>query len=148
MKDPEPWFLLTNLPEDITGGWYLTVMLNGLRLKKLSRMLVAATVRVATGLKSQLSSVPYYCLYSLLVVLWRYAANDYKTEVPPKKQLSWFRQAWNTAALITYTTIAPIPLQRGGKVSVGQLHEMKAQVSFNSWTNGHDHVSLIECRKS
>jgi hypothetical protein len=118
MKDPEPWFLLTNLPEDITRRMVLNRYAERFEIEEAFK-----DVKWLQRLEWQRVKKPAVIRTLLLFVflgwwlLWRYAANDLpKPKYHPKKQLSWFRQAWEYLQhLLRTPLLPPIPLQRGGK---------------------------------
>jgi hypothetical protein len=96
MKDPEPWFLLTNLPEEITRRQILNRYKERFEIEeafkdmKWLQRLEWQRIRKPTVIRSLL-------LFIFLGwwLLWRYGARDtLKIKIHPKKQLSWFRQTW------------------------------------------------------
>jgi hypothetical protein len=100
MKDPEPWFLLTNLPDEITRTMVLHRYAERFEIEeafkdvKWLQRLEWQQVRKAEVIRSLL-------LFTFLGwwLLWRYIAPVVTRRTPqkklhPKKRLSWFRQAW------------------------------------------------------
>lgn len=97
MKDPEPWFLLTNLPEDITRRMILNRYAERFEIEEAFK-----DIKWLQRLEWQRVRKPEVIRSLLLFVflgwwlLWRYVA---KAQPPtgaihPKKRLSWFRAAW------------------------------------------------------
>lgn len=98
MKDPEPWFLLTNLPDEITRTMVLRRYAERFEIEeafkdlKWLQRLEWQRVRKPEVIRSLL-------LFTFLGwwLLWRYkdkATQKANTGIHPKKQLSWFRAAW------------------------------------------------------
>jgi Transposase DDE domain len=118
MKDPEPWFLLTNLPEDTTRRQVLNRYAERFEIEEAFK-----DVKWLQRLEWQRVKKPGAIRSLLLFVflgwwlLWRYASPDLpKQRLHPKKTLSWFRQAWEyLQRLLRTPLLPPIPLQRGGK---------------------------------
>ncbi len=121
MKDPEPWFLLTNLPEEITRRMVLNRYAERFEIEEAFK-----DVKWLQRLEWQRVRKPEVIRSLLLFVffgwwlLWRYAATELpKQKTNPKKRLSWFRQAWEyLQRLLRTPLLPPIPvaqLQRGGK---------------------------------
>jgi hypothetical protein len=120
MKDPEPWFLLTNLPEGITRRQVLNRYAERFEIEEAFK-----DVKWLQRLEWQRVRKPGVIRALLLFVflgwwlLWRYAANDIpKQRVHPKKRLSWFRQAWEyLQRLLRTPLLPPVPaiLRGGGK---------------------------------
>ncbi len=133
MKDPEPWFLLTNLPDTQhkgdTDGATRRQLLNRYAerfeieeafkdLKWLQR-LEWQRVRKPEVIRTLL-------LFTFLGwwLLWRYALPAATKENPqkklhPKKRLSWFRLAWEyLQRLLRRPLLPPIPVvvRGGGKM--------------------------------
>jgi hypothetical protein len=127
MKDPEPWFLLTNLPETQykgdAGGATRRQLLNRYAerfeieeafkdLKWLQR-LEWQRVRKLEVIRSLL-------LFTFLGwwLLWRYVVPTAtkatpQTHLHPKKRLSWFRLAWEyLQRLLRRPLLPPIPVAR------------------------------------
>lgn len=102
MKDPEPWFLLTNLPEEITRRQVLNRYAERFEIEEAFK-----DVKWLNRLEWQRVKKPEVIRSLLLFVflgwwlLWRYYA---KTSLPPKvhpkKQLSWFRLAWEQLQIL------------------------------------------------
>jgi hypothetical protein len=118
MKDPEPWFLLTNLPEEITRRQLLNRYQERFEIEEAFKDL-----KWLQRLEWQRVRKPDVIRSLLLFVflgwwlLWRYAASDMpKQKLSPKKQLSWFRQAWEYLQRLLRTPLLPaVALQRGSK---------------------------------
>lgn len=95
MKTDEPWFLLTNLSEEITRRQLLNRYAERFEIEeafkdmKWLQRLEWQRVRKAEVIRSLLLFV-----FLGWWLLWRYATITVKTKVHPKKKLSWFRQAW------------------------------------------------------
>lgn len=111
MKDPEPWFLLTNLPEDITRRMVLHRYAERFEIEEAFK-----DVKWLQRLEWQRVKKPAVIRSLLLFVfigwwlLWRYATTDLDTrKVHPKKQLSWFRQAWEFLQRLLRTPLLPGP---------------------------------------
>jgi hypothetical protein len=121
MKDPEPWFLLTNLPEKVTRRQILNRYAERFEIEEAFK-----DVKWLQRLKWQRVKKPEVIRNLLLFVflgwwlLWRYATKELpKQQSNPKKRLSWFKQAWEyLQRLLRTPLLPPIPvaqLQRGGK---------------------------------
>jgi len=122
MKDPEPWFLLTNLPEDTTRRMVLHRYAERFEIEeafkdvKWLQRLEWQQVRKPEVIRSLL-------LFTFLGwwLLWRYIAPAVTRRTPqqklhPKKQLSWFRLSWEELQRLLRTPLLPQPaLQGGGK---------------------------------
>jgi hypothetical protein len=122
MKDPEPWFLLTNLPEEITRTMVLHRYAERFEIEeafkdvKWLQRLEWQQVRKAEVIRSLL-------LFTFLGwwLLWRYVAPVVARRTPqrqlhPKKRLSWFRQAWEELQRLLRTPLlTSVPLQIGRK---------------------------------
>lgn len=96
MKDPEPWFLLTNLPEKITRRQVLNRYAERFEIEEAFK-----DMKWLQRLEWQRIKKPEVIRSLLLFVflgwwlLWRYVAKNFpKTKLHPKKKLSWFRLAW------------------------------------------------------
>jgi hypothetical protein len=100
MKDPEPWFLLTNLPDEITRRQVLNRYAERFEIEEAFK-----DMKWLQRLEWQRVRKPEVIRTLLLFVFlgwwltWRYVANTLSKEIPqtklhPKKRLSWFRQAW------------------------------------------------------
>lgn len=97
MKDPEPWFLLTNLPKEITRTMALHRYAERFEIEeafkdiKWLQRLEWQRIRKQESIKGLLMFV-----FLGWWLLWRYGATTTKArlKVHPKKKLSWFRQAW------------------------------------------------------
>jgi hypothetical protein len=122
MKDPEPWFLLTNLPKEITRTMVLHRYAERFEIEeafkdvKWLQRLEWQRVRKPEVIRSLL-------LFALLGwwLLWRYVRPTATKQTPqkklhPKKRLSWFRLAWEELQRLLRTPLLPaVPLQIGGK---------------------------------
>jgi hypothetical protein len=122
MKDPEPWFLLTNLPEEITRMMVLHRYAERFEIEeafkdvKWLQRLEWQRVRKPEVIRSLL-------LFTFLGwwLLWRYITPAVTARTPqkklhPKKRLSWFRLAWEELQRLLRTPLLPVvPLQIGGK---------------------------------
>lgn len=95
MKDDEPWFLLTNLPDDITRRQILNRYAERFEIEEAFK-----DIKWLNRLEWQRVRKPEVIRSLLLFVflgwwlLWRYTAVPTTSKVHPKKRLSWFRQAW------------------------------------------------------
>ena len=120
MKDPEPWFLLTNLPEEMTRTMVLHRYAERFEIEeafkdvKWLQRLEWQQVRKPEVIRSLL-------LFAFLGwwLLWRYVTPTVTTEAPqeklhPKKRLSWFRQAWEFLQRLLRTPLLPQPALQGG----------------------------------
>lgn len=117
MKDPEPWFLFTNLPEEITRRIVLNRYAERFEIEEAFK-----DVKWLQRLEWQRVRKPEVIRSLLLFVflgwwlLWRYTTKDLpKLQYHPKKKLSWFRQAWEYVQQLLRQPLLPIPLQIGGK---------------------------------
>ena len=105
MKDPEPWFLLTNLPDDITRRQVLNRYQERFEIEEAFK-----DVKWLQRLEWQRVRKPEVIRSLLLFVflgwwlLWRFAVVPTATanKVHPKKKLSWFRQAWEQLQSLLY----------------------------------------------
>lgn len=96
MKDPEPWFLLTNLPEDITRRQVLNRYAERFEIEEAFKD-IKWLQRLEWQRVRKLAVIRSLLLFVFLGwwLLWRYIAKTVpKTKLHPKKQLSWFRLAW------------------------------------------------------
>lgn len=96
MKDPEPWFLFTNLPDTVTRRMVLNRYRERFEIEEAFKDL-----KWLQRLEWQRVKRPDVIRSLLLFVfvgwwlLWRCRSpNSSNMNVHPKKQLSWFRQAW------------------------------------------------------
>jgi hypothetical protein len=100
MKDPEPWFLLTNLPEEITRTMILHRYAERFEIEeafkdiKWLQRLEWQRIRKPTVIRNLL-------LFTFLGwwLLWRYKDKTIQkanAKTHPKKRLSWFRMAWES----------------------------------------------------
>jgi hypothetical protein len=121
MKDAEPWFLLTNLPDGITRQQVLNRYAERFEIEEAFK-----DMKWLQRLEWQRVKKPEVIRSLLLFVflgwwlLWRTTVKELpKQKVHPKKRLSWFRQAWEYLQLLLRTPLLPpIPvaqLQRGRK---------------------------------
>jgi len=121
MKDHEPWFLLTNLPDEITRRQILNRYKERFEIEEAFK-----DVKWLQRLEWQRVRKPEVMRTLLLFVfLGWWLLKCYvdpglvKASVHPKKQLSWFRRAWEyLQRLLRTPLLPPIPvaqLQRGGK---------------------------------
>jgi hypothetical protein len=122
MKDPEPWFLLTNLPDEITRTMGLHRYAERFEIEeafkdvKWLQRLEWQRVRKPEVIRSLL-------LFTFLGwwLLWRYVSPAVTKQTPqkklhPKKRLSWFRLSWEELQRLLRTPLlTPVPLQIGGK---------------------------------
>lgn len=98
MKDPEPWFLLTNLPEEVTRRQILNRYSERFEIEeafkdtKWLQRLEWQQVRKPEVMQNLL-------LFAFLgwLLLWKYkdrSVQKFNSRIHPKKRLSWFRAAW------------------------------------------------------
>jgi hypothetical protein len=120
MKDPEPWFLLTNLPDDMTRRMVLNRYAERFEIEEAFK-----DVKWLQRLEWQRVKKPAVIRNLLLFVflgwwlLWRYTSKDIqKQKTHPKKQLSWFRTAWEYLQRLLRTPLLPpipVAVRSGGK---------------------------------
>jgi len=122
MKDPEPWFLLTNLPDEITRRQVLNRYSERFEIEeafkdvKWLQKLEWQKIRTASVIRSLLLFV-----FLGWWLLWRYVCPTTSRQTPQKKlhlkkRLSWFRLSWEYLQRLLRTPLLPIPaLQGGGK---------------------------------
>ena len=118
MKGGEPWFLLTNLPTEITRRQILNRYAERFEIEESFK-----DIKWLQRLEWQRIKKPEVIHNLLLFVFlgwwltWRYVAKELpKQVVHPKKQLSWFRQAWEYLQQLLHIPLLPhVPLQRGGE---------------------------------
>jgi Transposase DDE domain len=120
MKDPEPWFLLTNLPDEITRRQILNRHKERFEIEEAFK-----DVKWLQRLEWQRVKKPAVMRTLLLFVflgwwlLKRYVDPELaEASVHPKKQLSWFRRAWEYLQRLLRTPLLPpqaIGLQGGVK---------------------------------
>jgi hypothetical protein len=131
MKDPEPWFLLTNLPDKQHGGEADGVTRRQLLNRYSERFEIEESfkdVKWLQRLEWQQVKKPEVIRSLLLFVffgwwmLWRYVAPTTSRQTPqnklhPKKRLSWFRLAWEYLQRLLRTPLLPsaVVLRRGEK---------------------------------
>lgn len=122
MKDPDPWFLLTNLPDTITRTMILHRYAERFEIEeafkdvKWLQRLEWQRVRKPEVIRSLL-------LFTLLGwwLLWRYVypavtRQASQKKLLPKKRLSWFRLAWEELQrLLRMPLLPPIPVQGRGE---------------------------------
>jgi hypothetical protein len=95
MKDPEPWFLLTNLPDEISRRQILNRYAERFEIEEAFK-----DIKWLQRLEWQRVRKPEVIRSLLLFVFlgwwlaWRYIPVKAQLNVHPKKKLSWFRQAW------------------------------------------------------
>ena len=113
MKGDEPWLLLTNLPDEITRTMVLHRYAERFEIEEAFK-----DVKWLQRLKWQQVKKPEAIRSLLLFVflgwwlLWRYVLPTVTREMPqhkphPKKQLSWFRQAWEYLQRLLRTPLLP-----------------------------------------
>jgi len=96
MKDDEPWFLLSNLPEEITRRQALNRYAERFEIEESFK-----DIKWLNRLEWQRVKKPEV-MHSLLLfvclgwwLLWQYGAKSLpNSKLHPKKQLSWFRLMW------------------------------------------------------
>lgn len=123
MKDPEPWFLLTNLPEEITRRQVLNRYKERFEIEeafkdvKWLQRLEWQRVKTASVIRSLL-------LFTFFGwwLLWRYVTPIATKQAPqnklhPKKRLSWFKLSWEELQRLLRTPLIPptAVLRRGEK---------------------------------
>lgn len=95
MKGEEPWFLLTNLPEEMTRTMVLHRYAERFEIEEAFK-----DIKWLQRLKWQQVRKPGVIRSLLLFaflgwwLLWRYGDKPSQAKTHPKKQLSWFRQSW------------------------------------------------------
>lgn len=131
MKDPEPWFLLTNLPDKCPGSGAGGVSRRQLLNRYAERFEIEESfkdVKWLQRLEWQRVRKPEVIRSLLLFVLlgwwllWRYISPTVTKQAPQKKlhtkkRLSWFRQTWEELQRLLRTPLLPpIPVAglRGG----------------------------------
>ena len=125
MKDPEPWFLLTNLPDEITRIMVLHRYAERFEIEeafkdvKWLERLEWQQVRKPEVIRSLL-------LFSFLGwwLLWRYVGPTVTRQTPqkklnPKKRLSWFRLSWEELQRL---------LQGRGKGEGGSVYSLQPRL--------------------
>jgi hypothetical protein len=121
MKDPEPWFLLTNLPPELTRRMILNRYAERFEIEEAFK-----DIKWLQRLEWQRVRKPKVIRSLLLFVFlgwwltWRYVRKDIppQTKLHPKKRLSWFRLAWEyLQRLLRMPLLPPIPVayRSGGK---------------------------------
>jgi len=119
MKDPEPWFLLTNLPDEITRTMVLHRYAERFEIEeafkdvKWLQRLEWQQIRTVDVIRSLL-------LFTFLGwwLLWRYVIPTVTRQTPqqklhPKKRLSWFRLSWEELQRLLRTPLLPQPTLQG-----------------------------------
>ncbi len=123
MKDPEPWFLFTNLPESFTRRQILNRYAERFEIEEAFKDL-----KWLQRLEWQRVKKPAVIRSLLLFVflgwwlLWRYVVPTLNLAAPqkklhPKKRLSWFRQSWEAWQRLLRTPLLlppPVALRRRG----------------------------------
>lgn len=96
MKEPEPWFLLTNLPDAISRRKVLNRYVRRFEIEEAFK-----DIKWLNRLEWQRIRKPTVMRLLLLFVFlgwwllwWQRVKQLYSDRVHPKKRLSWFRQAW------------------------------------------------------
>lgn len=109
MKDPEPWFLLTNLPEEVTRRQVLNRYKERFEIEE-----VFKDVKWLQRLEWQRVKKPEVIRTLLLFIFlgwWLlkcYVDPEFaNANVHPKKQLSWFRRAWEHLQRLLRTPLLP-----------------------------------------
>lgn len=123
MKEQQPWFLLTNLPEDVTRRQVLNRYKERFEIEEAFKDL-----KWLQRLEWQRVRKPEVIRSLLLFIFlgwwltWRYVSPQLRQtaaqrKLHPKKRLSWFRQAWEfLQRLLRTPLLPPMPvLQIGGK---------------------------------
>jgi hypothetical protein len=119
MKDPEPWFLLTNLPEEITRTMVLHRYAERFEIEEAFK-----DVKWLERLEWQQVRKPEIIRNLLLFtflgwwLLWRYVTPTVTRQTPqkklhPKKRLSWFRLSWEELQRLLRTPLLPQPVLQG-----------------------------------
>jgi hypothetical protein len=110
MKDPEPWFLLTNLPDEITRRQILNRYKERFEIEEAFK-----DVKWLQRLEWQRvrkSAVMRTLLLFVFLGWWllkRYVDPELaNANVHPKKQLSWFRRAWEYLQRLLRTPLLPL----------------------------------------
>lgn len=122
MKDPEPWFLLTNLPEEITRTMILHRYAERFEIEEAFKD-VKWLQRPEWQRVRKPEVIRSLLLFTFLGwwLLWRYISpmvtkQTSQKKLHPKKRLSWFRLAWEELQRLLRTPLLPVvPLQIGGK---------------------------------
>mgnify|MGYP000019309380 FL=1 len=122
MKDPEPWFLMTNLPDVITRTMVLHRYAERFEIEE-----VFKDSKWLQRLEWHYVRKPAVMRNLLLFIflgwwlLWRYVRPAATKQEPQrklhaKKRLSWFRQAWEALQRLLRTPLLPaVPVQGCGK---------------------------------
>lgn len=95
MKDPEPWFLLTNLPIQITRTMVLHRYAERFEIEEAFKDIKWLQRLEWQCIKKQdsIHSLLMFVFLGWWLLRWL-SATIVKPRVHPKKKLSWFRQAW------------------------------------------------------
>jgi hypothetical protein len=119
MKDPEPWFLLTNLPEEITRTMVLHRYAERFEIEEAFK-----DIKWLERLEWQRVRKPEVIRSLLLFtffgwwLLWHYVSPTVMRQTPqeklhPKKRLSWFRLSWEELQRLLRTPLLPQPVLQG-----------------------------------
>lgn len=122
MKDPEPWFLLTNLSDQGDGAVTRRQILHRYA-ERFEIEEAFKDVKWLQRLEWQRVKKPEVIRSLLLFVflgwwlLWRYTTKELpKQRTHPKKRLSWFKQAWEyLQRLLRTPLLPPIPVAQRGE---------------------------------
>lgn len=113
MKDPEPWFLLTNLPEEITRRQILNRYKERFEIEEAFKDLKWLQ-RLEWQRVKKPEVIRNLLLFTFLGwwLLWRYVTPALTKQTPqtrlhPKKRLSWFRLAWEELQRLLRTPLLP-----------------------------------------
>lgn len=133
MKDPEPWFLLTNLPATATDDSVAPATRRQILHRYAERFEIEEAFKDVKWLqrlewqrvkKSEVIRSLLLFVFLGWWIAWRYLAKEAQRLSPqkhinPKKRLSWFRLAWEyLQRLLRTPLLPPMPvaqLQRSGK---------------------------------
>ena len=107
MKDPEPWFLLTNLPDTVTRRQILNRYAERFEIEEAFK-----DIKWLQRLEWQKVRKPEVIRNLLLFVflgwwiLWKLSGKQKKQpKTHPKKQLSWFRLAWEQLQFLLHAPL-------------------------------------------
>lgn len=117
MKDDEPWFLLTNLPEEITRRMVLNRYAERFEIEEAFKDLKWLN-RLEWQRVRKSGVIRCLLLFVFLGwwLVWRYVAQaQVKPKLHPNKQLSWFRLAWEELQRLLYAPLLVTELQIGVK---------------------------------
>lgn len=107
MKDDEPWFLLTNLPDEITRRQVLNRYRERFEIEEAFKDLKWLQKLEWQRIK-KLEVIRCLLLFMFLGwwLLWRYLAKQLpRTVVHSKKRLSWFRLVWEQLQSLLHTPL-------------------------------------------